>query len=337
MNKEKRKRRRTRKIILLLIWALFLFTLLTSSTYAWFSVNRVVSIESLDIHVDVKGGLEISTNAIDWTNSLQSIDIVDAHNTYSQSINQLPETLKPVSSGGIVNDNHFLNMYYGIAQQIGTNIYYSINSKIDVEKESFDDSGKFIAFDAFLRLQSDATVYLTNYSGTVVTDEIEGNGIENAIRVGFILQGHTALESSPTTAQNMLNGTTDDLILWEPNYDTHTENGVEHAMSIYGINTTTSGGDRIIYDGIISEFGYEKDVNVGKAKHTYFPEYFKEADIDIATKNGFDKYETFIENGERGIYKIRIYIWIEGQDVDCEDHASVGNVLFNLGFTTLPQ
>ena len=35
----------------------------------------------------------------------------------------------------------------------------------------------------------------------------------------------------------------------------------------------------------------------------------------------------------RGVTKIRIYMWVEGQDVDCENNASGGNIEFNLGFT----
>ena len=35
-----------------------------------------------------------------------------------------------------------------------------------------------------------------------------------------------------------------------------------------------------------------------------------------------------------GVTKIRFYMWIEGQDVDCENGASGGGISFNLGFTT---
>ena len=34
--------------------------------------------------------------------------------------------------------------------------------------------------------------------------------------------------------------------------------------------------------------------------------------------------------------KIRIYMWLEGQDVDCEDNASYGDISFKLEFTTNP-
>lgn len=35
-----------------------------------------------------------------------------------------------------------------------------------------------------------------------------------------------------------------------------------------------------------------------------------------------------------GITKVRIYMWIEGQDVDCENNASGGSITYNLQITT---
>lgn len=35
-----------------------------------------------------------------------------------------------------------------------------------------------------------------------------------------------------------------------------------------------------------------------------------------------------------GITKVRIYMWVEGQDVDCENNASGGDISFNLQFSS---
>ena len=35
---------------------------------------------------------------------------------------------------------------------------------------------------------------------------------------------------------------------------------------------------------------------------------------------------------EAGITKLRIYMWVEGQDVDCENQASGSDMSFNLKF-----
>ena len=36
-----------------------------------------------------------------------------------------------------------------------------------------------------------------------------------------------------------------------------------------------------------------------------------------------------------GITKIRIYMWVEGQDVDCENNASGGEINFDLKISTV--
>ena len=40
-------------------------------------------------------------------------------------------------------------------------------------------------------------------------------------------------------------------------------------------------------------------------------------------------------NLEAGDTKVRIYMWVEGQDVDCENYASGGDLSFNLQFSSL--
>ena len=37
---------------------------------------------------------------------------------------------------------------------------------------------------------------------------------------------------------------------------------------------------------------------------------------------------------QAGITKVRIYMWVEGQDVDCENNASGGSISYNLQFST---
>ena len=50
----------------------------------------------------------------------------------------------------------------------------------------------------------------------------------------------------------------------------------------------------------------------------------------------------FINNKEifsinSGITKIRLYAWLEGQDVDCENNSAVGNLDFKFQFSTNPS
>ena len=43
--------------------------------------------------------------------------------------------------------------------------------------------------------------------------------------------------------------------------------------------------------------------------------------------------DTAILNLKAGITKVRIYMWVEGQDVDCENSASGSDIQYNIQFS----
>ena len=57
---------------------------------------------------------------------------------------------------------------------------------------------------------------------------------------------------------------------------------------------------------------------------------------DLAKRNEFTYIGDAIHKVfslKAGITKVRMYMWIEGQDVDCEDDASGSNIAFDLQLT----
>ena len=88
--KEARKnRKRRRKVFLAFIMILFLALVLTASTYAWFTANRTVTVESIDVNVSTSKGLQISTDATSWKSIVTNNDITTANWTGVR--NQLPK------------------------------------------------------------------------------------------------------------------------------------------------------------------------------------------------------------------------------------------------------
>ena len=110
---------------------------------------------------------------------------MDANNTYSSNINQIPNSIKPVSSGGDV-ENGFLKMYYGEVEQGAE--YQILYARRNVEEQGFSESnGNFIAFDVFFRTTFRRRVAISPNSGISL---ISGaSGMENAFRVAFLNQG----------------------------------------------------------------------------------------------------------------------------------------------------
>ncbi len=324
------KKKRKRRIGYLFLCLLLTGIMLAFSTYAWFTANRIVSVDSLNVHVEAQGGIEISVDGTNWKTVVTKDDIEGAGATYGSNINQLPERLEPVSTGGIVSSG-LLNMYYGSATGNTNGDYILSATKSD---ESVGSDGKFMAFDLFFKVDNASGVYLTPES-TISFLGTKNPGVENSIRLGFLDEGTVAIGSALGTIQSLRNGTTDSLYIWEPNANAHSSTGISNALSVYGISIGSSNSP-LSYSGVSSEIKTSANVLLKDANSSKYPNYFTNVDVDYTTSSGFSSNEKVFDF-KAGITKMRIYIWIEGQDVDCENGSSSGDIEFKFQLTTNPS
>ena len=331
---DKEEEKDKRRIFYLLILLAFTSLMLSTTTYAWFTTNRIVTVGNIDIKVQTEGSLEISADGTDWKALVDYNNIISVHDTnYRTSINQLPSYIKPVSTTGTLDPNGLMQMYLGVISNDEEGNYTVTSTKeTDKEENGEETTGNYIAFDIFLRTTSTKDLYLTNeskifYNGT-------STGTENATRVAFIVEGNTPTGTSLDTIQSLSTQNTNNVYIWEPNYDTHTPNGIANARSVYGITTTETNGQPLAYDGIKTTF--TEPVELSKATSTIYPNYFETVNPKIKTTKNYTEFQplfTLIE----GITKVRVYMWLEGQDVDCENNASIGNLTLALQFSTNPS
>lgn len=336
MKKTKEEKKEVNRLFLLLLLTFGTLMLFSVSSYAWFSANRMVTIDSLDIKVATVGGIDISADALNWKAALTTSELIDVKDTtYQTSINQIPLYLEPVSTGGLIDDNGLLKLYHGIATNDDINGNFLLTTTRSIEEFGYGvlSSGKFIAFDIFLRTTAPKNLYLTTDSKVTYNGE-KTVGIENAFRIAFLNEGNVTKDTNYLIAQ-ALKGATKPYI-WEPNYDTHTEGGVFNALNTYGITTTMENSEKIDYDGVIDEITREDNISLSGASEALNSTKFKRVDVDYATKTNRNSYERIFDIPS-GISKIRIYIWIEGQDVDCENEASVGDAKLTLKLSTNPS
>ncbi len=338
-NQNKKKKR---KIFLSLIMILFVGVILTASTYTWFTANKTVTVDSLDVNVSTSTGLQISTDAINWKTIVTSDDILNAKTTgYTAAVNQIPSgQTNPVSSGAEVDsDTGYLNMYRGLlSDDTGLG-----NLKLTAVKstETNGTEGDFIAFDLFFNTNEAQDIYLTSGSN-VIGGDADGGGtdtsIQNAARVAFLPQG-TNPEASNSSASQALKATdATGLKIWEPNADTHTANGVNNAQSNYGKGGLQAGEGNapVEYYGVKAAIGSGNAQDVGSTDGTYFNLVDTSKGLFTTNKSGIPTtaYQQVLHLA-KGVTKVRIYMWVEGQDVDCEDYASGGDLTFNLQFSSL--
>ncbi len=316
-NKKKEKKRRYRLFYLLLL--LLITTLsLSVSSYAWFTTNRLVRVDLLNVNVRAQGGIEISVDGTNWKSSVSVDDIITASDTYPTNTNQIPQTLEAVSTVGKI-DNGKIAIYHGNAvNNAAGNYVLETTRSIEVASAGENSTGKFITFDLFLKTNNNTQLYLTPESNATYGGD-KSVGIENAVRFAFIEEGTTFTGAPLGTIQSMTTSDQSKVHIWEPNYD----------MNI------TSPSEPLNYDGVLNEIPKIAGVTTNNASENKYPMYFQRVNIDYYTKNNFDNnVQIFSINS--GITKIKVYMWIEGQDVDCENNAAIGNVALNLSFSTNP-
>jgi hypothetical protein len=344
------------------------------STYAWFTANRTVRVDSIDVYVSTSGGLQISSDADDWKTVLSKDDLINAHDQgYTSEVNQLPVFMSPVSSAKTVT-NGKLDMFYGSTTAdiddptSATYGQYLLTSVKQTDKSSYGitDTGKYergyyIAFDVFLRLDSaDSDLYLSGSVRDTIDDtnltisDANERGLSNAARVAILKCPDSAVVAKSGTRDSMMAiPTTGTAFLWEPNYDTHVATGVSNYTSlfrtpasgsptawpsIYGV-TVAAGADNgaVPYDGLKAEF---TDIALGNAIVEENPSYVTRlsngSGIDFQSKKAETVPSFNLQGIKQGIQKYRIYMWVEGQDIDCENEVSGTNMVYNMKFSLSP-
>lgn len=346
----KKQNKRLKSLVLLLFLTI---VLLSTSTYAWFTANRTVSIEAIDISVAASSGLQISTNAKDWKTLITNDDIINVTD-YTNPVNQVPNVLSPVSTTGAVSNGRmvfFDGAVEGDEDNGGAMSLTTSAAHAEVNESGDNTVGHFVAFDIFLKTEdNNVPIYLTNGSGVKVTEGEADKGLQNAARYGFIIEGNVASTASHTTAQAQLTGTSS--IIVEPNYDAHTINGVNNALTYYDkddVVEASSGAPAVPYVGVKAAITTPIILNRTNAWNTYDTSKFGTITnllkTNVAYSDGGASYEAFDASGTKadhllqvftlrsGITKIRVYMWVEGQDIDCENAASGAFISYKLGFT----
>ena len=361
--REEKRNKKVRTLILLLFLTIIMFG---TSTYAWFTANRIVTIEAIDVRVETSDGLQISTNGSTWKSIITKDEILAGYTGHN---NFVPDVLDAVSTSGnapIADGKRLMDMYGAtIESEVGVN-----DGKYTIYTTKISESAtpkKFIAFDIFLKVSSNKTVYINSDSGTYSqVVKREGNnyadrGLYNAARVAFVPTGEAAADAAVNTITSAIYATNDpdnpvpNIKIWEPNNDTHSTAVVNSVATEYGYNgVTATGSTPIQYYGIKDALpsSSKKDlINVVKGTVTTYDNSgttvtFSEA-VSAGTVTNSTEYSTSgillstpatLVSGKNykafdlkaGVTKMRVYMWIEGQDLDCENNASGTDITFKL-------
>ncbi len=371
--KEEKKKRKLRTLILLLFLTIIM---LGTSTYAWFTANRTVTIQDISVNVQTSDGLQISTDGKTWKSTITTTDILAG---YDGAVNFIPNTLDAVSTTGSVRsitnvtdvtDTYWFNMY---DSTIGTNQTtgdYTITTALVDETAS---PKKFVAFDVFLRVSSAKDVYINSDSGFSKVDmtlNSSDRGLKNASRVGFVPIGEAASDAalSAILTAKFANASSVSPKIWEPNNDTHAPAVINSVAAEYGYIDTQTPANSLLqetataglynplpYTGISSAITTQRLIDIvnptvqetgtalvsaGTASTDSTTKVYSTDGILLSTSSTLSAADTAnnkpyykIFSLSAGITKMRIYMWVEGQDLDCENNASGTDITFHLELT----
>ncbi len=354
MGRGRKSKRRLNSVFMMLLLSA---VLLIMSSYAWFTANRVVTINGISAKVTVAEGLQISLDGQNWSNAITANPVTlnalgtatstDGQN--SRKINEWiwPSELKPVSTDATLASGSLPTFKDGTVSTDGTSLSSidqvspNYNAAVSTDSTTGDATAKgekLIVFDVYLRNTSGSTgtdtfQLATGTSVDLFTSAqggVSGTGLEYSSRVGVLLYGgnvSTAAQNQYDICNIAITGSK--FAIWEPNYTSHISDTV--AMDPRLTSTSDAFQTRAIARGSAATISDIIDVNEADTtnlvavKTTHTAAASLDSDVDLLDANV--STDTALTLPRNAVSKAKIYIWLEGQDPDCNDYASAGGGL----------
>ena len=345
-NKEKlllRVKDNKRNMLLTLFVIFILAILLIVSSYAWFSTALNVKIHTFNMLVTRNDGLSISHDAVTYNSFIDiSKELLydDLGRTYPGYITTWPSNgLIPVSTNGNNNKNSYFFDVFTTNGVFYPNILDKTKAYVTTKKYYEDKPKKyayFLAFDVFFKNDSGSPVadnlYFDAGTAVVKAEEIseQMDGLINSIRIGIVKVGSLPMTATPKEVQNIQCNNDCEAIIYEPYKNSHTKMSITNAQKY---NLDLRDGEP-----------YPTYANVNEVTDKLLYETISGS--QSLDTNNFKLQETVSENEFRvplfkvpdGYTKARIYVWIEGQDIDSLETHSVGtdvDIIINFAKDTL--
>ena len=306
------------------LWLLVgMIAMLTVSSLAWFSISATPRVSDMGLFVHAPKGLELATDysAPDelWGQSINFPELVsDSSPLKPVTWSEADQCFKAIRYGGDGRQSNRLKRLNDQehANQIGDNQYYTM--------------GVFYA-----RTDSECTVSLadavelsnglhgagTYVIGTPVWNtelglhEDAGDGAQYAVRIGFQV---TKIDRATGEA------------LGEPVFTVYEPNADRH------LNQTVKVLDTRSSDG--AETLVSRERLLIQSTSSWSETDPVERDVTVKTLGTFLTEADLFELHPDETVKIVMYVWIEGQDVDCyglpEDASLFANIQFKTDYTT---
>lgn len=315
MTELREKRKRKWMILLYVYMLLILFTLLSVSTYTWFGLSQTPRVSDLNMYVNSKSGLELAlwSGQEEWVQQLDFRDMVE-----------VTTELRPITWSS--RDECFYAAIYGVDGRM-TGDWTQLNDVTNANKTNRD--GFYVKASFYARSQQDVEISLTPaveidegkmgsgtyligtpvWNGSEVIHSNGGQGAECAVRIGIKI---TPVDKGgrPTEEKGAF-------YIYEPNSDIHI-NGAHGYVETPSIDGTSSL--------IPSEY------LILQSASTWTEAYPIQRDVVIRDLGEFTTNTKLWDLKADEIIRIDLYVWLEGQDVDCTNMINKAQILASIQF-----
>ncbi len=317
MTAKSRRRKKLKQIAVYIYMLIILLSLLTVASYTWFSLSRTPRVSDMYMFVNTESGLELSLtpDAETWELQLDFRDMVEQ-----------TTPLRPITWSD--TDGRFYAAGYGVDGR-RTGAWEPLNDLRNANKNNLD--GYYIKASFYARSQSAVDVSLSEavevseglqgsgtyligtpeWNGDKIVHENGGKGGETAVRVGFRI---TPVNSAGEELES-----SGGFYIYEPNCDAHITQPYRYVQtqSIDGTDTLVPP-ERLIL----------------QTASEWSEAYPVQRDVVIHELGEFttEKKLFSLESGE--IVRVDMYIWLEGQDIDCTNEIIKAKVFASIQFST---
>lgn len=323
-----RKRIRYKPFVLTNLYVLILvLSLFVTASYTWFTLSRTPKVTNMQVSLTSAAGLMLSSDPTaaypeDWDLQLSV-----------WSTGALPVSLRPITWAE--KDNCFWAAAYGAdGRMMSTDKWHKLRDSWNANNPGLD--GYYMKSTFYARSDQGANVTLspavvlneegTQGSGTYVIGvpswDLEGllhlnsgKGAESSVRIGF--------RTTPVAVNEYGNayetGPKGPMIIYEPNADRHVgdASGYIHTPSMYGDATLVSPERLILQEA--SGWGDLDPAEITSIKLS-LGDFFQ------------DPPPTLFSISANEIMRVEMYIWLEGQDVDCVNAMNGAQLMANIQF-----
>ncbi len=297
--------RRRRRVIYLWI-LLMLSILLVAASYTWFSISRRPRVSDMELYVNAPVGLELAPtyNSEEWVQRLDFNDLVEE-----------TSFLKPVTWSQ--EKSKLMAISYGLDGRM-TDQWQELSDEQNANKKSSDgyytmctvyarsDEPMNVSLSPAVQLSDGASgagtyvVGTPEWDGNSVRHEDGGSGAQYALRVGLRI---TPVDPATGQATGQ-----PEFFIYEPNCDQHVVQAGQSAAETGYIPTKSIDGT----DGLIDEAHLIRQTT----------SQWRDADpvqrtVVVYQMGEFLTGTRLFSLQQNGMVRMDIYLWLEGQDVDC--------------------